>query len=270
MVKDPKITIRLFLQYRLKSKIAANGEECFPLYARVIFLRKGTQLPILTQKGEQIYLSQPDFDFLIKEEQIWAKEGRFFFKDWQRIVFSKEIILHNSVQKMYEKDRGRIDWKDVVDLYRWHEKYVYVIAFQRAKKVQEKLIGGIDQAAAEFTEEDRRVMESFVVISAYTAFTTNKLTWSLSKGKEKIAGIPSSSLGTVYHWIFEEGKQEFGAYLKQWVNDMQQLNHHANSGGISWEFIKMFPVRKERADEYVQSIDSMIQMIGPKKMLYQD
>lgn len=267
MVKEPKITIKLFLQDRLKPMISDKGEESFSLYARIIFLRRGTQLPILAPSGQQIYMSRPNFEFLMDVQQRWVKEGRCDFSSWERIIFSKELLLHKTIEKIYAISGEKIDFKEVVSVYRWYEQFVHIISHQKALEINEKLIGGIQEAPFDFSEDHRRIMETLVAVSSYTRYTTYQQTWS--KTKEGIVGMPSSTFGTIYHWIFEGGKRQFKEYLLKNMEDTLNFNSSANGWGVSWEFIKLFPPQKEYIDEYGKIIDSIIFELEPKKMLYQ-
>lgn len=251
MVKVPTINIKFFLHDRVKPTIQ-EGEEIYPLYIRVNFLRRGTQLPVLDHKGLSIYVSKEDFKFLTETAASWAKDGFNNLYSPERTIFSKEIILKKTIEQVFNEDKERTDFKKVVKLYRWYEQYTYVIVNAAVVPISANLVGRIDEMGEPYSlsKEEKLLIETAIAISSY---------WG---DKRQLMGIyKPSTFGSVFHWLFEGGRNDFYTYLINAIDHPEFFADRANSRGISWEIIKTFPVKKESISEYLHIVENLINKV---------
>lgn len=259
----PKITIKLFLQDKLKPELK-EGKEYYPVYARITFLRRGTHLPMLNFAGRQIMFSRTNFSYFIDD---FEKSGMNITEWWNGPagdLISKEIILRKTIERAYEKDKEDIDFSQIVKSFRINEQSIHVAVHSKAKEISSKLLGSVEHPVAPNTLSDdvKVFMEMVIAVYSFLGYKGNQEMW---KNKEFGYGrIPPSTSGTFYSWFFERWKEDFRQYLKDEVGNTLEFNSRANFWGLAWEFIKMFPVKKESIENYLRFLEQLISEVKEK------
>lgn len=263
MVKEPKITIKFFLHERLKPE-NITGVDHFPIYARVTFLRRNTQLPMLDYVGEEIY---SDPRLFRRFEDDYEKFGEFANQQWWDEgwidILSKGLILRKTIEWFFQQEGGTIDMKEVIQSFRVFEKNTWVQLRSQAIKILSILIKNerlVHPSAliykTELNEYERNFLELFTAYSGFMSFSWEKIRQERFWLKRGYTAHPST-FGTVFSWRFEGERESFNKYLHE-ANPLEIKKHAQIGGGLFKEFVEMFPPLPGKESRYISIANDLI------------
>lgn len=96
MARKKKINFRYYLNRKLKARLA-NGEEQYPLYLRITFNRKQTEMKVSLHGDDEIYWTDKEL------EQFEYRRAHGGAINLERIILQQEDVLETIIRQEYEQ-----------------------------------------------------------------------------------------------------------------------------------------------------------------------
>lgn len=96
MARKKKINFRYYLNRKLKARLA-NGEEQYPLYLRITFNRKQTEMKVSLHGDDEIYWTDKELE---QFDYCRAHGGAI---NLEKIILQQEAVLEDIIRKEYEQ-----------------------------------------------------------------------------------------------------------------------------------------------------------------------
>lgn len=277
MVNDSKITVKFFLQERVKP-FEHKGNEYFPVYAMVIFRTKNTQFILHDFDGRQILATKDLFSaFNLDYEKLGVQARQWWYNPWLTLL-SKALILEKTVSICSKNLGSNFSLKSVSQAFRAFEQNTSLKAYEWAcshwteftrnslevndflkyewddihfSAAKMDIWKGLTSSAKRMNDDQKIAIEAFVAIASFDSFLRQKRT----ETKETRGIEPPSTEGSILSWVIGNEKHEFRNHIERGPD----IEAFANSWGMNWSFIHVFMPKRELIDRYIYEIDGIVQ-----------
>lgn len=228
MAREKKINFRYYLNKRLKP-ITTEGIEQYPVYLRITFNRKQTEMRCFVTGDYTLYWDEDSLNGFLKRREINRPKGV------EKLIIKHERILSKIIRERYDKLKDNFHFKGIINQLEYHSTPIVSILYESALNQLDselKIILNSDKyqlvKKAGLTDKyfaaislsvglKENLSESLILLlKAFASFFTFISPYPYEKGNRG----KNMDLDTVDAWYNEGGMEKY----TQFVEDLSKKN----------------------------------------------
>lgn len=227
MAREKKINFRYYLNKRLKP-IATEEIEQYPVYIRITFNRKQTEMRCYVTDDHTLYWNEDTLNSFLKRREIGRPKGI------EKLIIKNEKILSKIIRERHEKLKDKFNFKGIINQLEYYSTPIVSILYESAINQLDselKVLLNPDKyrlvkkanltdkyfAASSLSIGLRQNLSDslLLLLKAFASFCAFVSPYPYEKGDQ----VKNTGLDTVDAWYNCEGMERYAQFIKDLSED---------------------------------------------------
>lgn len=264
MAREKKISLKYFLNHRLIPQKGKDGSDKYPVYIRITFFRKQTNVKLSLPGIDTLYWDEPTLsEFLDRREtgNLNSTEIR---------IVKQEEILREVIRRRYHKQKDKFTFEGIGEEMEYHFEKVLALLHESTSSLLDNELKVLLPPGQYEVVKNADLADKYFAATALSIGLKDQLSESLQmmiKSFASFCAFDASRLKstTIYSWYNEGDKEAYNLFAKQLINsdkvreNILSKSQVDNNMRLLSNFIEDLP----KANTLVDVIDNQILAARP-------